>query len=92
MMCSNILLSGCGDMESKRELIDKYFNTYWCEEDFFEAYCNARGVDRWELDEDEERKMAEIVRKKITVPWLERLREVIVKEINEILVYAMREN
>ncbi len=39
---------------TKDQLIKKYMNIEWCFQDFFYAYCEARGIDDPEAIESDE--------------------------------------
>lgn len=78
-------------MEIKK-MIDEYFNIQWCFEDFFYAYCNAKGIDDPESDIDEVtyRQLEEECKKKLTYGFLVGLRECVIEDTNERIYMAMK--
>ena len=72
-----------------QEMIDKYFNTRWEVEDFVCGYCNANGIDYYELPPTEQVEITAKVEDMITSGeiGLKGLRDCVTEDVNERLTY-----
>ena len=77
------------------ERIKKCFNTEWNFTDFFYPYCEAKGYEDIESNEDiteeEYTELEKELESKLTYSFLRRLQDVVIEEINEIIQIAMEE-
>lgn len=71
--------------------VKEYFSTEWTFTDFFYAYCAAKGIDDPEedLSDEEYSALEKECEEKLTVPFLRKLGDKMIMEVNELIYSAM---
>lgn len=75
-----------------KKRINEHFNIRWTFNDFVEAYILANAIDVDDMSDERSEEIEKKVKRKLTVGFLEGLRDEILSDIEDRIIMAMEES